>query len=115
MSDTNGYTEMLVAVRNEFNRLATDDVGSVLEGVEKMLGDKIAQDPYLTLGTALGIGYGLSALDLSHVKFAAIRVGKLLAMKAISNLESSTQQPGTQQDIGGEDESQSHQQLEKHA
>jgi hypothetical protein len=84
-------TDILEGVRKEMNRLATDDVSSVIDGMHDFVSEKISSDPYGTLITALGIGYGLSALNRSHMKTAAIRIGKLVVMKAVSNLEESQQ------------------------
>jgi len=94
--------ETLQGVRKEMNTLATHDISAVASNLGKMIGQKVSEDPYRVLATAVGIGFGLGALDMNHVKSAAIRVGKLVAMKAISNMESDT--PGEQK--GGQDEQQ---------
>ncbi len=96
MSENNQFTDILNDLRKEVNRLSTDDISSVIHSVGKVLEAKITEDPYRTLATALGIGYGLSALNRSHLKHGAIRIGKLVAMKAISNMDSAPQITGEQ-------------------
>ena len=80
--------ESLEEVAKQANCLATEDFASVGRGFAEMMAQKISSQPYETLVTALGIGFGLGALDFSHVKQGVIRVGKLIAMRALSEMDS---------------------------
>ena len=96
MSENNQFTDILNDLRKEVNRLSTDDISSVMHSIGKVLEEKISADPYRTLATALGIGFGLTALNRSHLKHGAIRIGKLVAVKAISNMDAAPQISGEQ-------------------
>ena len=85
---TGELAHVLGELKKEVNHLATDDFSSVVHSVTKRVEDRMMQNPYQTLGLALGFGFGLGALNRTHAKSAAIRIGKLVAMKALSNLES---------------------------
>lgn len=84
---TNGVDEMLNSVRKEINLLGTDGSSAVMGNLEKMIKTQMNTNPYQTLATALSIGVGIGALNKHHFKHAAVRVGKLLAMHALSDLE----------------------------
>lgn len=79
--------DTLQELRKEVNQLATEDLSAVAQSLGAYLEKKVAQDPYQTLALAAGLGFGLHGLERDHLKRAAIRVGKLVAMKAISDLE----------------------------
>jgi hypothetical protein len=87
MTHESALTDTLHAFRKEVNCLATEHPAAVLKSIRKMVEEKISEDPYALLGTALSIGYGLGSLNRTHAKNAAIRVGKLVAMKAIAGVD----------------------------
>jgi hypothetical protein len=85
------YSEMvastLSALGKEVDLLSKESPGKVLENIQASIEEKLNEDPYGTLATALGIGVGLSGLEAEHFKSAAIRLGKLVAIRALSSID----------------------------
>ena len=82
-----GISKTLVKVNKEVSLLATEDFSSVRDGLMNIVQEEITANPIGTMVAAVGIGFGLGALNSGHLKLGAMRIGKLLAMKALSNFE----------------------------
>ena len=80
--------ETLVDISEQANSLETENFAAVGRRLAAMMAQRISSRPYETLLTALGIGFGLGTLNLSNFKRAAIRMGKLIAVRALTEMDS---------------------------
>jgi ElaB/YqjD/DUF883 family membrane-anchored ribosome-binding protein len=83
---TQGVTDVLEELRAQVNQLSTEDFTQVKDNVIGMLQKRLEDRPYQTLAALVGIGFGVAHFNRTHVLHAAVRIGKLVALKAISNL-----------------------------
>ncbi len=91
----NRMNETVDQAQQALEKLGTQDFASVGRELIQMIEEKMLQNPYQTLATALGIGVGLGALTSTQVKGAAIHFSKLVAMKTLSDLEARSQSDGS--------------------
>lgn len=74
-------------LKKSVNGLATEDFRAIGEDLTQIVSDRIQKDPYMALLTGVGLGVGLSRLNRHHFTSAAIRVGKLLTMRALDSID----------------------------
>jgi hypothetical protein len=93
-SATNSVADILWNIGKEVDTLAESPVSDVVNHIATRIRTQVNENPYGTLAAAFGIGFGIGALKSSHAKNAAIEIGRLIALRALSHLNSQQQQQG---------------------
>jgi hypothetical protein len=91
-SASNSISEILWNIGKEVETLAESPVSEVADHIATQIRTQVKENPYGTLAAAFGIGFGIGALKSSHAKNAAIEIGRLIALRALSHLNSQQQQ-----------------------
>ena len=84
-------TGQLADVQKQIEKLAKEDVSSVVKDIGKAVEENLDKDPYQALAMAFGVGFSLGALNITNLRNASIHIGKLVAFKSLSKMEAQQQ------------------------
>jgi hypothetical protein len=89
---SSSIADILWNIGKEVESLAESPVSEVSNHISTRIRTQVNENPYSTLAAAFGIGFGLGALKSSHAKNAVIEIGRLIALRTLSHLNSQQQQ-----------------------
>lgn len=78
----------LTKIQKEFDKLATDGIGGVRQGVTDLVSKDMESQPIQTLATVVGLGFAAGNLNVDQIKSGAIRIAKLLAVRSLDEVGS---------------------------
>lgn len=87
MNEEKNIGSFLEKIKDEIDHLANEDLGTVGKGLFHFFEEELNENPYQTLATAVGIGFGLGSLKKDDIKSGALHLGRLIAMRALSGMD----------------------------
>jgi ElaB/YqjD/DUF883 family membrane-anchored ribosome-binding protein len=85
-----GFRNLVTELGQEISHLASEDFATVTHNISSLVEKQVKDKPFQALASAAGLGFVLGGLKASQIKFAAIHLGKLLAVKTMSRIEENT-------------------------